>query len=129
MIVLDGSALFAVTLGEPEEPKCRAVLDREPTLLMSAASLTETLIVAAGKGVFEEMQAFLAALEPTIIPLTETRARAAADAYRRWGKGFHPAALNLGDSFAYALAAEHRCPLLFVGKEFARTDIAPALAA
>ena len=128
MIVLDGSALFAVLLGEPDGAKCRSIMEREQALLLSAGSLTELLIVAAGKKVLDRMQAFIASLQPTIIPLTEPRARAAADAYRRWGKGFHAAALNLGDSFAYALAIEHRCPLLYVGNDFAKTDVASALA-
>jgi ribonuclease VapC len=53
----------------------------------------------------------------------------ATDAYARWGKGVHPAALNLGDCFAYALATELRCPLLYLGEDFARTDIRSALPA
>ncbi|GGA57171.1 type II toxin-antitoxin system VapC family toxin [Sphingomonas psychrolutea] len=129
MIALDGSALFAVILDEPMAERCDQALRAAGTeLIMSSASLTETLIVAAGKNLYDEMQAFIAALQPTIIPLTEPRARAAADAYRRWGKNFHPARLNLGDSFAYALAMEHACPLLFVGNDFAQTDVVSALA-
>lgn len=128
MIALDGSALFAILLGEQDGPRCRRVLDEADALIMSAASLTELFVVASGKNAYDEMQAFVAALQPTIIPLTEPRARAAAEAYRRWGKNFHPARLNLGDSFAYALAMEHACPLLFVGNDFAQTDVVPALA-
>lgn len=127
MIVLDGSALFAILLGEPDGLRCRVAIEQEQMLLMSAGSLTELLIVAAGKNVLDRMHAFVASLQPTIIPLTEPRARAAADAYRRWGKGFNPAGLNFGDSFAYALAMEHHCPLLYVGDDFARTDVRSAL--
>ena len=50
-----------------------------------------------------------------------------ADAYDRWGKGVHPAGLNLGDCFAYEVAKEHRCPLLFIGKDLSRTDLKSAL--
>ncbi len=52
----------------------------------------------------------------------------AADAYRRWGKGFHKASLNFGDCFAYALAEELACPLLYIGKDFPQTDIVSAMA-
>jgi ribonuclease VapC len=59
--------------------------------------------------------------------VTPASARHVARAYERWGKGFHPAGLNFGDCFAYALAKEHSCPLLFVGKDFSKTDIASVL--
>lgn len=128
MIVLDGSALFAILLGEAEAHRCAQVLEQADPLLLSAGSLAELLIAAAGKDVLDEMQRLVAGLDPAVVPLTEPRARAAAEAYRKWGKGFHRAKLNLGDSFAYALAREHDCPLLFVGDDFAKTDIASALA-
>lgn len=128
MIVLDGSALFAVLLGEQQGSACRDMMEREDDLLLSAGSLAELLIVAAGKNVLDVMEPFLAELQPTIVPLTEPRARAAAAAYRQWGKGFHPAGLNIGDSFAYALATENDCPLLYVGDDFRKTDIVSALA-
>jgi ribonuclease VapC len=127
MIVLDGPAFFAVLLGEPASDQCRAALEEADQLLLSAGSLTEALVAAAGKGCLEQMRGFLAALDPTIVPVTEDRARAAAEAYTRYGKGFHRAALNFGDSFAYALAKEHDCPLLFVGNDFAQTDVKRAI--
>ena len=126
MIVLDGSSLFAILLDEPEAARCGASLDAADELLISAASYAECLIVAARKGLFEEMNAFINALEPEIATLTPVRARAAVGAYRIWGKGFHKASLNFGDSFAYALAKELECPLLFVGNDFAATDSTPA---
>lgn len=128
IVALDGSALFAILLGEPEAARCRAAMRAAETMILSAGSLTELLVVAAGKNVSDAMDAVLDLTRPEIIPLTDSRARAAAEAYRRWGKGFHPAGLNLCDSFAYALAVEHRCPLLFVGNDFARTDVVSALA-
>ena len=126
MIILDGSALFAILLDEPEADRCVDAIENADKLLISAASFTECLIAAAGKGVSERMNALLNGLDIEIIPLTEQRARAAADGYRIWGRGFHKAALNYGDSFAYALAKEFGCPLLFVGNDFARTDIEAA---
>lgn len=65
-------------------------------------------------------------LKLEVVDVTDERSRLVAEAYRRWGKGFHPAALNFGDCFAYALAAERGWPLLFVGNDFARTDIRSA---
>jgi ribonuclease VapC len=128
MIVLDGSALFAILLDEPEARRCEAAIERADTLLLSAGTLAELLIVAAAKDVLDDMREFVEALRPTIVNVTAERARAAADAYAQWGRGFHPAKLNFGDCFAYALAKEHDCPLLFVGDDFARTDVAAARA-
>lgn len=58
-----------------------------------------------------------------VVPLTERRARTAAAAYSLWGKGIHPAKLNMGDCYAYALAKEFGCPLLYVGYDFSQTDV------
>ena len=124
MIVLDGSALFAILLDERAARQCSDAIEQADELLISAASVTECLIVAAGKGVHDEMDGFLNALRSTIVPLTADRARTAADSYRIRGKGFHEASLSFGDCFAYTLAMEYGCPLLFVGDDFARTDVA-----
>ena len=66
-------------------------------------------------------------LDFEITPLTAASARRIAAAYGRWGKGIHAAALNFGDCFAYELAVERNCRLLYVGNDFSRTDIRPAL--
>lgn len=126
MLVIDTSALIAIALGEPTAERCRAALAEDDDLLISAATLTETLIVAAGYNIEPAMAEMLDRLRPTIIDLTPSRARAAAQAYRRYGKGWHAAALNFGDSFAYALAKEHGCALLYVGGDFAKTDATTA---
>lgn len=68
----------------------------------------------------------VAASSMEIVEVTAVRVEQIADAYRRWGKGFHPASLNFGDCFAYALAAERACPLLYVGNDFTQTDIVSA---
>ena len=64
-----------------------------------------------------------------VAPVTEASARRTVDVYDKWGKGVHTAGLNFGDCFAYELARQRACPLLFVGADFSRTDIEPAVTA
>lgn len=128
MIVLDGSALLAYLLDEPDAERCEQVFAGSDRFLISAASLAELLIVAGRKGVLDQVEQLLASLAPDVITLTRQGAAAAAAAYRRWGKGSQRAKLNIMDCFAYALAMEHSCPLLFVGDDFAKTDVTPARA-
>lgn len=128
MIVLDTSALVAILLREPLAAACRAVLDGERTPLISAGTMAEALIVAGQRGFAMQMTGLLAALDVQTVPVTASFAHQVADAYGRWGKGVHPARLNLGDCFAYVLAKENACPLLYVGHDFWQTDIASALA-
>ena len=127
MIAVDSSALITVVAGEKQAAGCEKVLLSGP-LVMSAATLTESLIVAVRKGVAVELNALLALIELEIEDVTPQFAELAAAAYVRWGKGFHPARLNYGDSFSYALVEMYGCPLLYVGNDFARTDVVSALA-
>lgn len=127
MIVVDTSALVTFLLGEPEVQRCQRVLQAEDRILISAGTLAEALIVAGWRGFSDKMRALIERLNCEILPVTADVARRAADAYGRWGKGNHPARLNLGDCFAYAAASEHGCPLLYVGDDFARTDLGAAL--
>lgn len=129
LLALDGSAVFAILLDEPEAARCRETMRAADKIILSAGSLTEMLVVAAGKDVSHPVADLLNLIRPEIVPLTEERALAASQAYRRWGKGFHAARLNICDTFAYALAIEFGCPLLFVGNDFAQTDIVSALPA
>ena len=99
----------------------------ETGLLISAGTVVEALIAAARRNVLAGMELLLDDLGFEIVPLTAAAARQAGEAYRQWGKGFHAAGLNFGACFAYALAKERGCPLLSVGKDFARTDITSAL--
>jgi ribonuclease VapC len=69
----------------------------------------------------------LARFDLNIVPVTAAAARRVGQAYEQWGRGMHPAALNFGDCFAYALAKERACPLLYVGDDFTKTDIDGAL--
>ena len=127
MIVVDTSALMAILLGEPAAASCIDVLGKEPEILISAGTLAEALIVASWRDVGDEMAALISGLDPEVVAVTAASSRRMARAYARWGKGVHPAGLNLGDCFAYEAASEHSCPLLFVGDDFAKTDISSAL--
>jgi ribonuclease VapC len=126
VIVVDTSALMAILLEEPSAAACRIILATEDRLLMSAATLTEALIVADRRRVGEAMRLLLEGLGIGVAPVDADAARRAAVAYSTWGKGAHPAGLNILDCFAYALATERGAKLLFVGQDFSRTDIAAA---
>ena len=127
MIAVDTSALMAIVLGEPEAAACRIAVAGASELLIAAPNLTEALVVAMGRDVHGEFAALIHDLALTVVPLTEGLAYAAFRAHRRWGKGVHPAKLNLLDCFAYALATERDLPLLFIGNDFASTDVAAAI--
>lgn len=127
MIVLDTSALMAIVLDDPGAAACAAVLEAEQHCLISAATLAETLIVAERRNVAAEIGTLLEGLAIEVVPVTAVSASGVAAAYARFGKGVHPAGLNFGDCFAYSLARERDCPLLFVGEDFRRTDIAAAI--
>lgn len=123
MIVVDTSALMAVLLGEPDADACAAALEGANALLISAGTMAEALIVAARRNVGTEMTRLIDGLGFEVVSVTPAAAQGIARAYERWGKGIHPAALNFGDCFAYALAQERGCPLLYIGEDFTRTDI------
>ena len=126
--VIDTSALMALLLDEKEANAVAAAIETGDSLFMSAANVAEALIVARRRGVGPEMSDLIEGAEAEIVPVTPAFARAVADAYEKWGKGVHPAGLNFGDCFSYALAREFACPLLYVGDDFARTDIESAIA-
>ncbi|MDO5371309.1 type II toxin-antitoxin system VapC family toxin [Paracoccus sp. (in: a-proteobacteria)] len=125
--MLDTSALMAVLLGEPESAACAAVLSSEARLLISAGTLAEALIVAGSRGIGIEMATLVAEGSVEVVPVTAITAARVAEAYAAWGRGHHPAGLNFGDCFAYALAHETSYPLLYVGQDFAKTDVAAAV--
>ena len=127
-VVADTSALMALLLGEPEAEAIASLLETRAALI-SAGTLAETLVVADRRGIGAEMAQLVEGLGIAVEPLSLAGARQVAAAYGQWGKGVHPAGLNLGDCFAYALARDRGAELLFVGEDFARTDIAPALPA
>jgi ribonuclease VapC len=123
MIAVDTSALMAIVLDEAEADACIAALEAEDGLLISAGTVAEALIVSARRSVAEELARLIDGLGFEVVAVTSATARRIAQAYERWGKGIDPAALNFGDCFAYAVAKEHGCPLLYVGDDFAKTDV------
>jgi ribonuclease VapC len=122
-MVVDTSALMAVLLDEPDCARCVAAMSTDAPLLISAGTLAEAEIVAGRRGARAALDRLMARLKPEIVPVTAIDARLVADAYENWGKGIHPASLNFGDCFAYALAKARGYPLLFVGNDFALTDV------
>lgn len=129
-MVLDTSAIIAMIFDEPEREAFLGVVAGNATLAISAATLYESSIVAFGKKpdqlVLRKVDNFLNEFSVTIVPLDTEGARLARDAYLRFGKGFHPAGLNLADCFPYSLAKSRNEPLLFKGSDFLKTDIVPA---
>lgn len=127
MIAVDTSAIMAIALKEPAADACIAALEAEDRILVSAGTMAEALIVSGRRNVQDQVLRFLDDLGIEITPVTPAVARRMAEAYARWGKGLHPAGLNFGDCFAYEVAKEHRCPLLYVGEGFSLTDVDRAL--
>jgi len=127
MIAVDTSALMAILLDEPDAERCIAALTAHSGVLISAGTLAECLIVAARRNVGDEMVALLDGFGFEMVSVTPAAARRISEAYSRWGKGVQKAGLNFGDCFAYEVAKEHDCPLLYIGDDFARTDLASAL--
>lgn len=127
MIVLDTSAIVAVLLDEEEAPAFRAEIENAGRALVSAVSTVElTAVAGRDEALAEAARSFLREPYLTVEPVDGGQAALAIDAYRRFGKGHHPAGLNLGDVFSYALARRRGLPLLFKGDDFSRTDIRSA---
>jgi ribonuclease VapC len=128
-MVIDTSAILAWLKEEPERSRIVAALEAHGTRRVSAVSLLEAQIVVRGRehpALLEKLERFLDEIEVLVTPFDETQARLAADAFQRYGKGQgHPAQLNMGDCAVYALAKSANEPLLFVGNDFAQTDVEP----
>lgn len=125
-MVLDTSALLAILLGEPEAAACAQAIAAAPRCLLSAVSALETgLVIEARKGEpgGRELDLLLHRARIEIVPFTADHYELARTAWRRFGKGRHPAGLNLGDCCTYALARYSGEPLLCKGEDFARTDL------
>ncbi len=112
---------------EPDSDSCMGAVTAEDNILISAGTLAEALVVAGRRNLGAEMMNLIVAIGAIVMPLTQESARRIAAAYDQWGKGVHPARLNLGDCFAYSLAKEHGCKLLYIGEDFAKTDIQSVL--
>ena len=127
MIAVDTSALMAILLGESEASACANVLATNDRIVISAATVAEALIVAERRNLGVDMVKLVDGLGFEIVAVTLGVARRVADSYARWGKGLSPAGLNFGDCFAYEVAKARDCPLLYVGADFSRTDVAGVL--
>jgi ribonuclease VapC len=125
-MVVDSSALVAILRKEPEAARFTRAILRDSVRLISAANLLEAGIVIdnqASLSAGRRLDAFVERAGIGVEPVTEAQARIARQAYADYGRGNHPAGLNFGDCFAYALAKATGEPLLFKGDDFAQTDI------
>jgi ribonuclease VapC len=125
-MVIDTSALIAILLDEPERRSVNEKIEADAVRLLSAASFVETALVIEtrlGEAGGRELDLLIHRAEIEIVPVDADQAEIARRAFRRFGRGRHPAGLNFGDCFSYALAKASGEPLLFKGADFARTDI------
>ena len=128
-MIVDSSVLVAILQGEPEAERLARVLSLSPRSKLPASCYIETSMVLLGRrgeAGFFEIDALVANSGLQIVPFTASQARIAREAFRRYGKGRHPAGLNFGDCMSYALAREAGEELLFKGTHFGLTDIAVA---
>lgn len=128
-MVLDTSALVAVLFDEPDREVIVGKIAAASRRLISSATLLECSVVVEsrrGEPAGRELDLFLHRAKVQTVPVDEEQVLLARAAWRRYGKGRHPAGLNFGDLFAYALARATGEALLFTGNDFARTDIAAA---
>jgi ribonuclease VapC len=125
-MIIDTSALLAIFLGEPERRRFLDAIIRTDARSISAANCLETGIVLEarrGESAGREFDLFLRQARVDVVPVDADQVDIARIAWRQYGKGRHPAALNFGDCFAYALAKILGEPLLAKGNDFAQTDI------
>ena len=129
MIAVDASALIAIALREQERLAFQGALSRADAAVMAPTNFLETGIVLLQRGFISSLAELEAQLAAYGVQLCEDQGLAAGalDAFMRYGKGRHPARLNLGDCFAYALAKQLDAPLLYKGDDFAQTDTRSAL--
>jgi len=133
MIFVDASALAAIILREPEADRFIDALSRGERAVTSPLSVFEAALAVRRR--FEstvheavaDVDELVSDLAIEIVPIERSQGHSALEAFDRFGKGRHPAALNMGDCFAYALAKAHGAALLFKGDDFVKTDIAVAV--
>lgn len=125
-MIVDTSALIAILRKEPDWEALLNKLLAAPIARMSTGTLIEARIVAEREGGFADLAILLAQAGVQVVPVDRAQADAAHDGFLRFGKGRHPAALNLGDLFAYGLAKATGESLLFKGNDFTRTDLRAA---
>lgn len=125
-MVIDTSALMALLAMEPEAARIATAVEADATRLISAATVVEAGLVVEARFGFagaREFDLLMARANLSVQPVTAEQAQVAREAWRRFGRGRHAAALNFGDCFSYALARVSGEPLLFKGEDFQQTDI------
>ncbi len=128
-MIVDSSVILAILGKEPDSSRYETALTASPKRRMSVVNALEVTMVTESRGGLAagaEFERLVDRVELEMVPVTVEQLVAARYAFRRFGKGNHPAGLNFGDCFAYALADVMREPLLFKGNDFARTDIEAA---
>lgn len=124
MIVVDSSAVIAMLCGEPEMVRFAEALAGSERRVISAANYVECALVLSSRPLIRsQFEPWLKTAKIGIIAVDEELARVSIRSFERYGKGRHPAGLNFGDCFAYALAKSLDAPLLFKGGDFAKTDV------
>jgi ribonuclease VapC len=130
-VIIDTSAVLAILRNEPEAEVCASAVTLADVLRISAGTLLEaSIVVDANRDpiLSRRLDEWVNRLRIVVEPVTSEQARIGREAYRDFGKGSeHPARLNFGDCFAYALAKVTREPLLFIGQDFSKTDVRPAI--
>jgi ribonuclease VapC len=125
-MVLDTSAVLAILQNEPERRKFNEAIDAAETRSLSTASFVEcSMIVESRYGAdgVRDLDLFIAKAQISLVAVDEEQANLARRAFRKYGKGRHPAGLNFGDCFSYALSKALQEPLLFKGNDFSQTDV------
>jgi ribonuclease VapC len=125
-MVLDTSAILAILQDEPERRKFNEAIEAAETRSLSTASLVECSMILEsryGTDGVRDLDLFIAKAQVSLVPVDEEQADIARRAFRKYGKGRHPASLNFGDCFSYALTQALDEPLLFKGNDFSQTDV------
>ena len=125
-MVLDTSAVLAILQNEPERRKFNEAIDAAESRTLSTASFVEcSMIVESRYGAdgVRDLDLLIAKAQISLAPVDEEQANFARRAFRKFGKGRHPAGLNFGDCFSYALSKSLQEPLLFKGNDFSQTDV------
>jgi ribonuclease VapC len=124
-MMIDTSAMVAVLFGEPEAESIKLAIARDPVRIMSSVTYLElSMVVEARKGIeaAAALETMIADLHIDIHPFDAAQARRAISAWRRFGKGHHPAGLNLGDVCTFAASVDRSEPILYKGDDFSKTD-------
>lgn len=130
-IVVDSSAIIAILLKEPERALFVSILDDSADACISAVTFVESFMVAMSRVPNFSFDRYIALMDGfgiRRVPVDDDQSVMSVQAFLRFGKGRHPAKLNLGDCFSYALAKSLNAPLLYKGEDFGRTDLVAAVA-